>query len=423
MGADRRDPLILLDVTRLLSRLGQGPLTGIDRVEAAWLTWLQARRHLLLARVHGRQMLLPPAAGRRLIDWLRPDGPDVPPADWIARLRGKTAPRHRGQQALAGIALARHGPGGRGLRRAVRRAALHSDPGDECRQVAYVNVGHSNLTAPLWRNLGWATRVALIHDTIPLDHPDLTRAGQSEAFQSRLCAVLDHADLVLTVSRSTAKDVARWAAHLGRVPPPMIAAPIGVTLAAPDPAALPADLDLTGPFFIVLGTIEPRKNHALLLDVWDRLARQMPPHALPRLLVVGRRGWENHATFARLDRLSPGAPVIELSGLPDGAVAALMERAHALLMPSRAEGFGLPLAEAAGRGTPVLAAPLPAARELLGARALWLPADDPDPWAEAVAAIAAAPRRRLGPLAVPSWSAHLEIALAGIRGQRGRVCT
>ena len=48
------DPAILLDVSRLVSRLGQGPATGIDRVEAEWLAHLQSRPHLLLCRVEHR---------------------------------------------------------------------------------------------------------------------------------------------------------------------------------------------------------------------------------------------------------------------------------------------------------------------------------------------------------------------------------
>ncbi|MEF9606119.1 glycosyltransferase, partial [Paracoccus sp. PXZ] len=148
-----------------------------------------------------------------------------------------------------------------------------------------------------------------------------------------------------------------------------MAAPIGTRLAAPDPAGLPADLDLSHPFFVTLGTIEPRKNHALLLDTWQILERRPDP---PRLFIIGRRGWENRAVFARLDRLPPGGAVRELPDLDDGAVAALIGRSHGLLMPSRAEGFGLPLTEAAGRGIPVLASPLLAAREMLGDYATWL---------------------------------------------------
>lgn len=415
MAADLPDdpgaPFVILDVTRLLSRLGRGPLTGIDRVEAAWLSHLQGRPHLLLARIGRRQMLLPANAGALLLRWAAGALDDLPPPGLILRLRGRGDARARAGAALSRMAIRRAGPGGAGLERAARAVVGAG------RSVVYLNLGHGNLTARLWRNLGWARRVALVHDTIPLDHPEWTRAGQPAAFRDRLTVALTHADLILTVSRATRADLLRWRGRLGiAARAPVVAAPIGTTLAAPDAGALPARLDLNRPFFVALGTIEPRKNHALLLDAWEELARRMNPRAVPQLVIAGRRGWENHATFARLDALPPGGPVLELNGLSDGAVAALLEHSRALLMPSRAEGFGLPLTEAAARGIPVLSTPLPAAREILGDHALWLPPDDPRAWADAVARLAAQPPRRLPPLAVPMWRDHLAAAFRAIGG-------
>ena len=195
----------------------------------------------------------------------------------------------------------------------------------------------------------------------------------------------------------------------------MVAAPIGTRLAAPDPAGLPPGLDLSRPFFVTLGTIEPRKNHALLLDAWQELSRRLDPPRLPQLFIVGSRGWENAETFARLDALPPGGPVRELNGLDDGAVAELLGRSHGLLMPSRAEGFGLPLTEAAARGIPVISAPLPVARELLGGYARYLPPDDARAWAGAVALLAAALPLRLPPHPVPQWDGHFAQVAAAIR--------
>ncbi|MDT9702392.1 glycosyltransferase, partial [Streptomyces sp. P17] len=91
------------------------------------------------------------------------------------------------------------------------------------------------------------------------------------------------------------------------------------------------------PRFVTLGTIEPRKNHALLLDVWDSLP---PPR--PQLVVIGRRGWADQALFARI---AATPDVAEFNTLDDGQVAAVLTGAQALLMPSFAEGFGLPLTE------------------------------------------------------------------------------
>ena len=175
---------------------------------------------------------------------------------------------------------------------------------------------------------------------------------------------------------------------------------------APDETGLPPRLDLERPFFVTIGTIEPRKNHALLLDVWERLAQRHPATTLPQLFIIGRRGWKNAAVFARLDALPPDGPVRELAGLDDGAVAALLLRSRALVMPSRAEGFGLPLTEAAGRGIPVLCAPLPSAIELLGDHAHYLPPDDIAAWTDEIARLADQPPLRNAALPPPDWERH-----------------
>ncbi|HRM74117.1 MAG TPA: glycosyltransferase family 1 protein, partial [Paracoccus sp. (in: a-proteobacteria)] len=369
------EPAILLDVSRLISRLGQGPATGIDRVEAEWLAHLQTRPHLLLCRVPRGQLLLPPAAGAAILRWIAGDIADLPQPGFLDRLRRRQGPRVRAEAALRRMALARAGRDGQGM---ARRVLKRLGP------ASYLNTGHANLDARLWQNLRGLRRIVLIHDTIPLDHPEFTRAGQSGKFRDRFAAALSHAELVLTVSQASRADVLRWRDRLGLPDRARIeAVPLGTRLAAPARSAATAGIPLERPFFVTLGTIEPRKNHALLLDAWQELARRMPADRLPRLFIIGRRGWENHQVLARLDMLPADGAVREYSGLDDGAVAYLLARSHGLLMPSRAEGFGLPLTEAAARGIPVLSAPLPAARELLGDYARWLSPDDPRGWAGA----------------------------------------
>lgn len=400
-----RPPALLLDISRLVSRVGAGPATGIDRVEAEWLRQMQSRDHLLLARLPKRQVLLPAAAGPALLDWCAEPARIPPARGIIASLRRDKSPRARAEEALAAQALATGTATGLGLMHAIARRL---PPGG-----AWLAVGHVNLAPGPWRALRGVRRVVMIHDTIPLDFPQLSGAGQDAAFRRRFAAALTQADLILTVSQATRADVLRWRELLGLSGRARVeAVPIGTTLPRAIPHEIPAGLPLDRPFFIALGTIEPRKNHALLLDAWALLAARLPAEAMPRLLILGRRGWKNAATFARLDALPPNGPVIERAGLGDGAVAALMERAHALVMPSRAEGFGLPLTEAAGRGLPILATPLPAAREVLaGVPVTWLPADDPGPWAESVRTLATAPPRRNPRVAPGSWSAHVSAVL------------
>jgi glycosyltransferase involved in cell wall biosynthesis len=136
------------------------------------------------------------------------------------------------------------------------------------------------------------------------------------------------------------------------------------------------------------------------------------------LLILGSRGWRSEALFRRLDSHPlRGVAIEERAGLPDGAVAALVAGAAGMLFPSLAEGFGLPPLEAAARGVPVVAAPLPVWRETLGPYGVYLPVDDRYCWAQAVEGLAEerTGARRAGPLrpalSPPSWPEHFRAAL------------
>lgn len=402
---------VMLDVSRLVSRLGQGPLTGIDRVEAEWLAHLCFTcpdRLYLLCRAGPWQLVLPADAGRQILRWVSGDLADLPPETFLSRRR-RQGVRHRAFAALRRMAVTRGWRDGRGMGRFLRR---HLSGG------IYLNLGHSNLDPGLWQRLKPLFRVVLIHDTIPLDYPQFTRPDQRARFCQRFSTAMTYADLVLTVSDHSRESVLAARKHLGLpVDTPVFAVPIGIRLATPAPQDLPAGLDLTRPYFVTIGTIEPRKNHVLLLDVWDYLAQELPADQVPQLFVVGRRGWLNDDVFARLDALRPTDPVKELTGLSDGAVVALLQDCHALLMPSHAEGFGLPMVEAAALGVPVLAAPLPTAAELLGGYVRVLPADNLGIWARDVMKMKAAPPDRLHIERIPHWSGHFSVVQAYIGKQ------
>lgn len=399
----------ILDITRLVSRIGRGPLTGIDRVERAYLRALSGGPVplFLLVRTPYGYLLLPKAAGARLEAWLA-DPESLPRPGLADRLRRRLGHRARVEAGLRTLALAR-APDWR-LGRMVARAL----PGGG----AYLNVGHAGLTERALARLkavpGLAVTV-MIHDTIPLDHPGLSREGEPAAFRSKLAAVARHADLVIAPSRAAVEGIRRWCGALGGRVPRLLAAPLGVEVARPDPGAVPQGLDHSGPYFVVIGTIEPRKNHALLLDVWEVLG----PDA-PRLLILGTRGWNNAEVFARLDRIAAvGGPVREVAGLSDGAVAALLSGARALLMPSRAEGFGLPVAEAMALGVPVIAAGLPAYRDFARDYPVYLDPDDAYSWRTKIRELAdsagaedaaAGAADRQGD--VPSWADHFNLVFS-----------
>ncbi|MGR3291590.1 MAG: glycosyltransferase, partial [Paracoccaceae bacterium] len=316
-----------LDLTRLVSRVGRGPWTGIDRVEFEYLKVLVATDIPLFAlvRIAGGQAVLEPENVKLLLarldgsrQWGQPD--------LASRFLRKSTSTYR--RAVSDIR--------RLSARVVRKAGLVANLG-ECfpAGTAYLNVGHSNISKDVlsaFRSIPGTRITVLLHDTIPLDFPQYQRPKTVSTFSVMLRLMAEYSDLILCNSEQTKICAQNHLAGLVRMPE-MAVAYLGISNTPPRMTDLPPDLDLSRPYFVTIGTIEPRKNHRLLLDIWASLTKNADA---PRLFIVGRRGWRNEAVFQRLDGHS--ANVFEFGDLSDGAVAALLVGARALLFPSHAEG-------------------------------------------------------------------------------------
>jgi glycosyltransferase involved in cell wall biosynthesis len=398
---------VLLDVTRLVSRVGGGPLTGIDRVERAVLRVLLVRDAML----HG---LCRTADGFALLDrpgleglLSRLDG-DVPwgRTDVVGHLSLRLpAARRAGESDVRRLACGRARTGGLA---ALLRGRLPEG-------TAYVNVGHADLDDAVFdavRDIPGSVSAVMVHDVIPLRLPRTQRPGAESRFARKLAVVARQADVVLCPSAAEAAHLADALAHGERAPRVMVT-PLGIDRIAPDPqAALPP-----APYFVAVGTIEPRKNLTLLLDVWEHLADGRTAGHLPGLHIIGRRGWEDASVLRRLDALKARIPeVCEHGGLPDPARAALVAGARALLFPSLAEGYGLPPLEALALGVTPVCAPLPVYRETLGDSAVYAHTDDMYQWVRIVDDMATAKGRsaRVGGRSPPSWEAFVNLMLATI---------
>jgi glycosyltransferase involved in cell wall biosynthesis len=140
------------------------------------------------------------------------------------------------------------------------------------------------------------------------------------------------------------------------------------------------------PYFVILGTIEPRKNHMLLLQIWRELSQLQ---AAPRLCIVGKRGWENENVFDMLERCLPlKGCVFEFSGLTDFEVQTLLQDAKALLFPSFAEGLGIPVLEAAALNVPCILSDIPVFREIAPPGTVFLSPLDGIGWKREILALA-----------------------------------
>ena len=181
----------------------------------------------------------------------------------------------------------------------------------------------------------------------------------------------------------------------------------------------PAPRPPAEPYFVCLGTIEARKNHLLLLNIWRQWAEEREPGSIPKLIIIGRRGWENEQVVDMLDRCPAlKGHVEEMSALPDAEMRAIVAGARAVLLPSFAEGFGMPVTEALALGTPVICSDLPALREAGGDAADYLHPLDGIGWHNALIEYSApGSGRRAAQLArmqawmPPSWEEHVRIIL------------
>lgn len=368
---------VLLDVTRLVALRWTGrPANGIDRICLAYLQYFAPRARAVVQH-RGVIRVLGKSASRRLFALLAGD-----------RRRGI---RHRLALHLAAALVRPRRPRPNGL---------------------YLNVAHTDYDLPAhvrWIEHHGLRAVYLVHDLIPILHPDHCRPHAVRRHTNRVAAALRHGAGIIVGSAAVARDLHAHAARLRLPCPPVALAPLAGA-ALPRDAPPPAGDD----YFLCVGTIESRKNHDLLRKVWDRM-RATADSTPPRLIIVGRWGTGVAALREALAASQMAGGLIEIvEDCDDVALASLMRGARAVLMPSLAEGFGLPMAEALALGVPVIASDLPCFREVGQGIPCLLDPHDVAGWEARIVAFdrAAAQRQRridaLRGYCPPSWDDHFD---------------
>ncbi len=322
---------IAIDITRLVDRFLQRRLpTGVDRVSLAYVNHY-AHRARALVRWHGVSFVLSETSSRALFSRL-------------------LCERHRFDSGYYYEIIM-------GIIGGWRQRDIHN--------YILLNTGHTGLESKAYpamlQRLG-VKPVFFVHDLIPITHPEFCRAGEAQKHQIRINNMLDCAAGIIANSMATYEDLRDYCNSRASLLPKTISALLAPAKFTAEVQPRPVDK----PFFIMLGTIEPRKNHLLILQVWRRLIEQLGCQA-PQLILVGRRGWESEQVFNILDRSTLLRPFItELNDCTDLELAAYFQHAQALLFPSWVEGFGMPLVEALSAGLPVLASDLPVFHEMAG---------------------------------------------------------
>jgi len=391
-------PPILIDISRLLyRRLRRWLPTGIDRVSLEYIRHYADRARAVLTLGPFSSVLSIPDSAQAFRMLLDPCG--------------KT-------QAT----------------KLISKAYLRWWLGADAAGCVLFNTSHTGLD-----NAGYAKGLArkgalpvfVVCDLIPITHPEYCRPGDRERHVARMRNAVTTARGIVTISRDTLEALRGFAGEAGlRMPPTVVAA-----LAPSLPHVEPGPRPIAAPYFVVVGTIEPRKNHILLLHLWRSLVEQWKRNgrdsqdsgttrawnqrhdgSIPRLVIIGQRGWECENIVDLLERCeSLRGYVLERGQCSDAELVTYLRHAQALLFPSFVEGYGLPLAEALSLGTPAIAADLPVFREVAGEIPEYVDPLDGRRWmeliedyADATSARRAAQIERIKGFQATTWQQHFQ---------------
>jgi len=369
----------LIDVSRLIDRLERGRLpTGVDRVLLAYVERYGAHSSAMLQRGQWRR-LMPAQASRRLFALLL-----RPPSRM-----------------------------GWAVRSVVARACVPPWPSQIGGARPAFFLGQTGLEKPGfgdWVRSSGLRPVFFVHDLLPLSHPEFFPQGAAQAHALRMDRVLELGAGVVVNSADTLSGLIAYAQARGVAMPVSAVAPLAPAPLNSGEKSLPP---LAGPYFVALGTIEPRKNHLLLLNVWRELVARLGA-AAPKLVVVGQRGWECEQVVDMLERCAALKDhVLEVPRCTDRELSLWLRHARALLFPSFAEGYGMPMVEALSVGTPVVASRLSVFQEVAGSVPDYLSPIDGEGWLQAVQDYAdgnslrrADQLKRLTHYRLPTWDDH-----------------
>lgn len=276
----------------------------------------------------------------------------------------------------------------------------------------------------------------VMYDLLPITNPEFFKASVKEPFSASLQIALEQGDYFIAISDAVRDALRGYVAQHG---PPrrlqdasFMSFRLGSTLdliqtdGVVREAVQRAFRRPTGqPPYLTVGTIEPRKNHVLLLDALDQVWQQYPDTSL---CIVGRIGWLCEELVSRIVRHPQyNRSLFMFNDLSDAELEYCYQHARGLIFPSHAEGFGLPVVEALQHGLHVMVSDIPIHREVGREYCTYFDHQSPDVLAQLMCGVEAAGRfpdvRRPDEFALPSWAESTreflgKCLLASQRGDR-----
>ncbi|MBV8375926.1 MAG: glycosyltransferase family 4 protein, partial [Verrucomicrobia bacterium] len=236
--------------------------------------------------------------------------------------------------------------------------------------------------------------IFVAYDLLPLLRPEFFPADLPPVVRDWINTVAEVADGIVCISHTVADELYGWLTqakprrlrplslsffHLGAD----LRASLPTTGISGDGAAILEKLR-SRPSFLMVGTLEPRKGHRQALDAMERL---WADEVNANLVLVGKLGWRSNNLEQRIQQHPEnGNRLFWLDGISDEMLEEVYRNSSALLAASEAEGFGLPLIEAAKHGLPIVARDIAVFREVAGEHAYYFGGDDPQALANALRA-------------------------------------
>lgn len=213
-----------------------------------------------------------------------------------------------------------------------------------------------------------ARKILLLHDIIPLAAPADCDPIYSFSFRRNLSGIMREIDGIVTISRSELVQIERYLDTLDCRRPLLNYNYWGADFLSAETEQIVSvgfrHAFAATPVFVMVGSIEPRKNHKVVLDAFDEFWRQ---GGIASLCIIGKTTSHCLDVKQRIDRHEYlGSKLFRFENVTDAELAYGYQNCAALVFASRAEGFGLPLVEAMWYGRPVIASDIPVFREIGG---------------------------------------------------------
>lgn len=228
--------------------------------------------------------------------------------------------------------------------------------------------------------------VVHIYDIICITHPQFFEDRLVYRFMDYTGAALQYADKIICNANATKKDLIETADKMGITAPAIDVVPLGANFTEAKFNVEDIEPDIREAveghkYILMVGTIEPRKNHKLLLEAYDKGLKDLGYN----IILAGTPGWKNDDFMNKLTNHPDfGKRIFLFQRKPDYVIDYLYKNAKFVAFLSYKEGFGLPIIEAMAKGVPVIVSDTPINKEIGGDRCVFFEQDKAEQMCEKI---------------------------------------